>query len=241
LPVMAGVELTVERVDWAVRVEFWWRLAIGFVTIALVLAAVVYGSAPSSGSRPAPAPRTATQAQIAGLTSVLARDWGRARAADHAWFAKCYDSSIGYGCASALHRQVTALQRLQRDISAQRLAGTQLGAIADGHFLHSVAAALAIKETALALLPMGHAFPDGRSTAQTPLVSTVLKPPTLIQINSFLRHNIDPVVCIEPVAAAIQKALGQGASHPLFRSYPLSNGYFPISGRGSCPTAPPVT
>jgi hypothetical protein len=222
--VMAGMELTVERVDWAVRVEFWWRLAIGLVTIAVVAAAFVYGSAPSPGSRPAPALRTATEAQVAGLTSVLATDWSRVRSADHAWFAGCYDAGTGgtgpSACAGALHRQVTALQRLQRDVGDQRLAGTQLGAIVDGRFLHSVTAALTVKQNALALLTTS---PPGRSTPM-----------------DFLRQDVDPVLCIGPVDLAIHKATGSNASR-LFPPYPLSNGYFPISGRGSCPAAPPVT
>jgi hypothetical protein len=221
---MAGVELTVERVDWAVRVEFWWRLAIGLVTVALVGAAFLYGSAPTSGPRPTPALRAATHAQVAGLTSVLAKDWSRVRSADHAWFASCYDAGTAVtgpaACAGALHRQVTALQRLQRDVGAQRLAGTQLGAVVDGHFLRSVTAALTIKRNALALLA---ASPPARST------------PT-----DFLRQNVDPVLCIEPVDVAIQKASGSDTSR-LFPAYPLSNGYFPISGRGSCPAATPVT
>jgi hypothetical protein len=216
---MAGTELAVEKVDWAVPVgEFWWRSAIGLVTIALVLVAFLYGSVPSPGPRPAPALRAATQAQITGLTSVLAKDWGQARAADHGWFASCYEPPNA-GCAKALQRQVTALQRLQRDVSAQRLAGTQLGAIVDGRFLHSVTAALTAKQTALALLT---ASPSRGSPGD------------------FLRQNVDPVLCIEPVGLAIHKATGSNASYR-FRSYPLSNGYFPIGGRGYCPAARPAT
>ena len=222
--IMAGMELTVERADWAVRVEFWWRLAIGLLTVAIVATAFLYGSAPSPGSRPAAALRTATEAQVAGLTSVLARDWSRVRSADHAWFAGCYDAGTGETgpspCAGALHRQVTALQRLQRDVGAQRLAGTQLGAIVDGRFLHSVTAVLTIKTNVLALLTTS---PPGRST------------PT-----DFLRQNVDPVLCIEPVDLAIHRATGSNATR-LFPPYPLSNGYFPISGRGSCPAAPTAT
>lgn len=212
--------LAVERADQAVGVgEFWRRFAIGLVTVALVVAAFLYGSAQPPASSPAPALRAATEAQVAGLTGVLARDWGRARAADHAWFAGCYDAGTGetgpFACASALHRQITALQQLQRDVSAQRLAGTQLGAIVDGHFLHSVKAVLTVKTAALALLTAS----PGRSTPV-----------------DFMRQNIDPVLCIEPVDAAIQEATGTKANR-LFRPYPLSNGYFPISGRGSCAAA----
>ena len=234
-PVMAGMDIAVTRVDGVVPVgEFWSRLAIGLVTMALVLATVLYGSAPPPGSTPAPALRPATDAQITGLTSVLARDWSRARAADHTWFAGCYDPGAvsPSACLSALHRQVAALQQLQRDISAQRLAGTQLGPIVDGRFLHSVAAVLAVKRTALASL----------TSRQVPgyeaeRVGARAGP---AQMALFLRSDVDPVLCIEPVSAALEKATGRGASHPLFRSYPLSNGWFPISGRGSCPAAQPT-
>jgi hypothetical protein len=181
---------------------------------------------------------------------VLAKDWGRARAADHAWFAGCYDygsSGSTSACRSALHRQISALQRLQRDVSAQHLAGTQLGAIVDGRFLHGVAAALVAKKLALGDLTTRQ-FPEYAAQrlniSQGPVfvkIGHIGPPLTPVRTPSFQRHDFDPVVCIEPVGAAIQNATGQSASHPLFRSYPLSNGWFPITGRGSCPAMPPVT
>jgi hypothetical protein len=192
-------------------------MALGLATVTTILVVALYGSAPSPGSGPAPALRAATKPQIDGLTSVLAKDWGRARAADKLWINNCQLRASVDGCVDALSRQIAALQRLREDVSAQRLAGTQLAPIVDGRFLRGVAAALAAKKTVLTLLTAGQ-FPYGR----LPLSSRPLRPLTPGQYEYFHRQDTDPLVCIEPVGTAIQRAMGTSASHPLFLSYPHS-------------------
>jgi hypothetical protein len=210
---MAGVEVSVDRSQRVVLGGDWW-LALGIATIATIAVVALYGYAPSPTSRPDLALRAATKPQIAGLTSVLAKDWGRVRAADSMWVDSCYHEPYPIdACAQALRRQFTALQRLRDDVRAQNLVGTQFAPIVDGRFLHSIGAALAAKKTALSLLPP----PPERPTfkAQAP-------PWTPGQLVDFYRHDADPLVCIEPVGAAIKGAMGMSAGHPLFLSYPHS-------------------
>jgi hypothetical protein len=207
-------------------------MALGLATVATIVVVALYGSIRSPGSGPAPALRAVTSADVARVTSVLAKDWTRARAADAAWINSCYAYGPG-DCTDAVRRQVIALQRVLGDVSSQRVAGTQLAPILDGRFRQSVAAALAMKKTELALLTNGQ-FADGR----LPVATHPLTPGQITEFNRTV-HDTDPVICIQPVGAALQNATGTStAHHPLFLPYPLSTGYILLGGRGPCPAAP---
>src|SRR5690349_12466389 len=106
---MASVELSVDRSQRGVLGGEWW-VALGLATVATIVVMALYGSGRSPVSEPTRALRVSTQADVAGLTSALAKDWGRARAADAAWINACYGGAGD--CPGALRRQVTALQRL---------------------------------------------------------------------------------------------------------------------------------
>jgi hypothetical protein len=200
-------------------------MALGLATIATIAVVTLYGYAPSPASRPAQALRAASKPQIAELASVLATDWGRVRAADDLWMNTCFagvSTSMG-GCAHALRRQIAVFQRLRDDVRAQRLAGTQLAPIVDGRFLRSVDAALATKMTALRV-----------EASVVYFARHHLRPPqALVQFVGLQPHNPDPLVCIEPVGAAIQRAMGRSTRHPLFLSYPHSLADA-VDGRRSC-------
>ena len=193
-------------------------MALGLATIATIAVVALYGSAPSP--TPVPGPRAPTTVQIAGLTSALAKDWGPARAADQLWMNNCYGGlkSLGGGdCASALRRQVTALQSLAYDVRAQRLAGAKLASIVDGRFLRSVTAAVAVKKTALArmrFLRSVHAALMANKTAVAQgrflrrIAAAWAAKEIALRLAPSAHQDADPLICIQPVGAAIQRAMG---------------------------------
>jgi hypothetical protein len=220
---MAGVGLSVERSQRvALGGDAWMML--GLATIATIAVVALYGSAPSP--TPVPGLRAPTTAQVAGLTSALAKDWGRVRAADVLWMSTCYEGLPGIGrCDHALGRQIAALQRLADDVRAQRLAGTTLAPIVDGRFLRSIEAALAAKHMALA-----------RGRVLRSIEAALAAKHTALAVAPMSAHqDTDPLICIQPVGAAIQRAMGKSAgSHTLFLSYPHALAWFLGSTSNTC-------
>jgi len=175
-------------------------MAISLGVLALFIAALlsVATPGPRQGSSTATL-RLPTRAEVERLTGTLGRDWGRARNAEVAWIDLCYEQRTSLqSCAGALRKQVVVLQRLLVDVSAQRLAGSQLATVIDGRFLASIATALAAKRAALQELERG-------------------------QVARFRRDDGDPAICIQPVNAVIHAA-GGTPRRGAFLSYPAERG-----------------
>lgn len=177
--------------------------------VGAILTVTAYGylSPPSPSPPPAsPSLRPPSARQLVGLSTALAADWSQVREADTLWHDACYyGGRPGGRCRRALHVTIGALQRLLDDVSAQPLGGTTLAPVVDARFLPSVGANLAAKRAA------------ARDLTHGPVPQDVTKG----WAARFLYDDRDPVICIQPVNAALQLGLGQNAPSS-FLSYPAS-------------------
>jgi hypothetical protein len=173
--------------------------AVGAVVGAIVVV-TAYGylsPSPPSPSASSPDLRSPSPAQVVGLRKAIASDWSRVRGADQVWTDECFSGRRPVAvCAGALLTQIQGLRRLLEDVSAQQFRGTTLAPIVYGGFLPAVGAALAAKRAA------------ARDIAEGDLAR-------------LAHDDRDPVVCIQPVNAAIRRGLSGFADSP-FLSYPSS-------------------
>jgi hypothetical protein len=173
--------------------------AFGAIVGAIVVVTAYGYLSPSPSSAPSASPslRAPSAAEVVGLRQALTADWSHVRSADQVWADECLTGRMPVAvCARALQVQIRGLRRLVEDVSAESLGGTTLAPVVYGRFLPAVGAALAAKRAAARDIALGN-------TAR------------------FVHDDRDPVICIQPLNAAIRRGLSRFADSP-FLSYPDS-------------------
>ncbi len=131
---------------------------------------------------------------MVGLRRAIATDWSLVRHTEQVWTDECRSERESLAvCARALHAQIRAMGRLVEDVSAQPLGGTTLAPIVYGRFLPAVGAALA-----------------ARRAASSDIAAHNLA--------RFQRDDRDPMICVQPLNAAMRRGLDRFAGLP-FLSY----------------------